>query len=101
MANGIGNMANKNIVSVGNTTNKRFYCQQIDAYTNVCDWYECPYGAACRVVEAFYKYIQVNDDPDNVQEINGRLFYTPRSITDQLLTADARAEVCREWESVQ
>lgn len=78
-------------------TLKKIYCEQIDAETNVCDWYECPLGNKCEVVKRFYQFIQTNDDPDDVQFIDGVLFYTPDSITNPQLSKEEREQVAKRW----
>ena len=80
---------------------KQIYCKQIDADTNVCDWYECPYGAMCETVKSFYRFIQTNDDPDDVQCIDGVLFYTPDSTLAPQLTKEEREQVAKRWIDVQ
>lgn len=80
---------------------KEIYCKQIECDTYVCDWYECPYGAQCEIVKKFYKFIQTNDDPDDVQLIDGTLFYSPDSITAPQLDVHGRAAVYTRWEREQ
>ena len=76
---------------------KKIYCEQIADTTSVCDWYECPYGNKCETVKHFYRFIQTNDDPDNIQLIDGVLFYSPNNILDQLLTKEEREQVATRW----
>jgi len=76
---------------------KQIYCKQINCNTSVCDWYECPYGAACEPVKEFYKFMQTNDRPNNVQLLNSVLFYTPNNTTDPQLTEEEREQVAERW----
>lgn len=76
---------------------KEVYCKQIGCKTPVCDWFECPHGATCEVVKRFYRYIQTNDDPDDVQYIDGVLFYTPSSSTAPQLNREEREQVAKRW----
>ena len=78
-------------------TLKPAYCKQIKSETSVCDWYECPYGNVCEVVKRFYDFIRTNDDPNNIQFIDGVLFYTPDSTTAPQLNKEEREEVAKRW----
>ena len=73
------------------------HCKQINCNTNVCDWYECPHGATCDVVKRFYQFIQTNDEPNDVQSIDGVLFYTAPSSTVPQLNKTEREEVAKQW----
>ena len=76
---------------------KQVYCKQIKSETSVCDWYECPYGNVCEVVERFYRFIRMDDDPDDIQFIDGILFYTPDDTMSAQLNAEERDEIAARW----
>ena len=76
---------------------KQVYCKQIKSETSVCDWYECPYGNVCEVVKRFYRFVQMNDDPNSIRFIDGILFYTPDSVIAPQLNKEEREEVAKRW----
>jgi hypothetical protein len=78
-------------------TLKKIYCEQIDAETNVCDWYECPCAGTCEAVKRFYRHIQVTDDPNNICSINGVIFYTTSSVIAPQLNKEEREQVAKRW----
>ena len=80
---------------------KQIYCKQLECETLVCDWYECPSGSVCEPVKTFYRFIQTNDDPADVQLIDEVLFYTPDSTTDPQLTKAEREQVAERWKNGQ
>lgn len=80
---------------------KCVYCKQLGCETDVCDWYECSHGAACAPVKAFYRFVQRNDDPDDVQFVDGVLFYTTSNTTAPQLTKEERDCVSARWTNEQ
>lgn len=76
---------------------KKICCKQLDCETSVCDWYECPHGATCEPVKEFYRFMQINDDPDDVQLLNGILFYTTNSVIAPQLSKEDRGHVAKRW----
>jgi len=76
---------------------KQVYCRQINSETSVCDWYECPASSQCEVVKQFHRFIQTNDDPDNIQFIDGMLFYTPKDTMLPQLNKEEREKVAVRW----
>lgn len=79
----------------------KVYCKQIGCVTSVCDWYECTHRNVCEVVKRFYRFIQTNDDPDDVQFIDGVLFYTTPNLTAPQLDKKEREEVAKRWTDEQ
>ena len=77
------------------------YCKLLGSDTDVCDWYECPYGAQCDTVKKLYGFIQTNDNANDTQFIDGTLFYTPPSTTSPQLDKSEREHVSDRWKNEQ
>lgn len=76
---------------------KQIHCKQLDCKTSVCDWYECPHTLSCEHVKPFYKFVRMNDDPDDVQFLDGILFYTTDSIMLPQRNKEERVCIADRW----